>query len=87
MEWKLLTKLYGMLDAQMLAGRLEAEGIPTQMWQEGAGKAYGLTVGQLGEVHVLVPEAEWERARAIEAADYSHTLPDYDDPIWDEEVE
>ncbi len=54
MDWKLLTKMYSMLEAQMLVGRLETEGIPAQAWQEGAGKAYGLTVGYLGEVRVMV---------------------------------
>lgn len=85
MEWKLLTKMYSMLEAQMLVGRLETEGISAQAWQEGAGKAYGLTVGYLGEVRVMVMAGDLARAQIIAAEDYSDTLPDDDDPVWDEE--
>ena len=85
MDWKLLTKMYSMLEAQMLVGRLETEGIPAQAWQEGAGKAYGLTVGYLGEVRVMVLAGDLARAQIIAAEDYSNTLPDDDDPVWDEE--
>ncbi|MBK8433278.1 MAG: DUF2007 domain-containing protein [Chloroflexi bacterium] len=85
MDWKLLTKMYSMLEAQMLVGRLETEGIPAQAWQEGAGKAYGLTVGYLGEVRVMVMAGDLARAQIIAAEDYSNTLPDDDDPVWDEE--
>ncbi|MDA0242857.1 MAG: DUF2007 domain-containing protein [Chloroflexi bacterium] len=85
MDWKLLTKMYSMLEAQMLVGRLETEGIPAQAWQEGAGKAYGLTVGYLGEVRVMVMAGDLARAQIIAAEDYSDTLPDDDDPVWDEE--
>lgn len=51
--------------AQILRGLLEASGIPVQLLQEGAGAAYGLTVGPLGEVRVLVPPAYAGEARAI----------------------
>ena len=85
MDWKLLTKMYSMLEAQMLVGRLETEGIPAQAWQEGAGKAYGLTVGYLGEVRVMVMASDLARAQTIAAEDYSDTLPDDDDPVWDVE--
>lgn len=85
MDWKLLTKMYSILEAQMLVGRLETEGIPAQAWQEGAGKAYGLTVGYLGEVRVMVMAGDLARAQIIAAEDYSDTLPDDDDPVWDEE--
>ena len=85
MDWKLLTKMYSMLEAQMLVGRLETEGIPAQAWQEGAGKAYGLTVGYLGEVRVMVMAGDLARAQIIAAEDYSNTLPDDDDPVWNEE--
>ena len=85
MDWKLLTKMYSMLEAQMLVGRLETEGIPAQAWQEGAGKAYGLTVGYLGEVRVMVLAGDLARAQIIAAEDYSNTLPDDDDPVWNEE--
>ena len=70
MSWKVVTKLYSMLDAQALVGRLQSEGIPAQAWQEGAGKALGITVGALGTVRVVVPEPHYEQARQIAQTDY-----------------
>ncbi len=53
----------------MLRNLLEAQGIKVFLNQEGAGKAYGLTVGPLGQVQVLVPEHQSQEARQI-ADDY-----------------
>lgn len=55
----------GLASAQILAGRLQSEGIPAFAWQEGAGQAAGLVVGLLGAGHVMVPEAYEEIALEI----------------------
>ncbi len=55
----------GLASAQILAGRLQAEGIPAFAWQEGAGQAAGLVIGLLGAGHVMVPEEFEERALEI----------------------
>lgn len=70
-NWQVVTKLFGMLEAQALIGRLRAEGIPAQAWQEGAGRALGLTVGGLGTVRVVVPAEYLEQAQQIATNDYS----------------
>lgn len=80
-EWKVVVKLYGMLEAQALLGRLQAEGIPAQAWQEGAGKALGLTVGYLGEVRVVVPSEFYEEAKTIADIDFSEDV-ELDDEEW-----
>ncbi len=56
-------------EAQVVASRLQAEGIPS--WQRGEtlGAAYGLTIGRLAQVDVLVPAALEEKARAVLADD------------------
>lgn len=82
-EWQVVVKLYGMLEAQALIGRLQAEGIPAQAWQEGAGKALGLTVGYLGEVRVVVPSDFYEEAKAIAAIDFSEGFEA--DEAWEDE--
>jgi hypothetical protein len=64
-KWEVATKTAGLMPAQIIAGRLQAEGIPARAWQEGAGQAFGLTVGMLGSGYVEVPEAYLEQARAI----------------------
>jgi hypothetical protein len=50
--------------AAILRSSLEAAGIPAITSQEGAGAAYGLTVGPLGLVDILVPA---DRAAEAEA--------------------
>ena len=64
-EWKVVTKTAGITPATIIAGRLQANDIPARAWQEGAGQAYGLTVGLLGNGYVMVPETYLEQAKAI----------------------
>lgn len=68
-RWEVVETTSGITVAEIIAGRLQSEGIPARAWQEGAGEALGLIVGLLGTGHVVVPEEYAERARAILAAD------------------
>jgi len=53
------------MEAQIIKGRLESEGIPTLLSYESAGLVYGLTVNGLGEVRIMVPEHLAEEAKEI----------------------
>jgi hypothetical protein len=64
-KWELITTVSGELQADLLRNLLEVEGIKVFLNQEGAGKAYGLTMGPMGEVQILVPENQSELARQI----------------------
>jgi len=64
-KWELVIEVSGELQADLLRNLLEAQGIKVFLNQEGAGKAYGLTVGPLGQVQVLVPEHQSQEARQI----------------------
>jgi hypothetical protein len=64
-KWELIIEVSGEFQANMLRNLLEAQGIKVFLNQEGAGKAYGLTVGPLGQVQVLVPEHQSQEARQI----------------------
>jgi hypothetical protein len=44
------------LQAQIVKGHLESEGVPALLRYEGAGLVYGVTVDGLGEARVMVPE-------------------------------
>lgn len=68
-HWEVVATTPGITVAEIIAGRLQSEGIPARAWQEGAGEALGLIVGLLGTGHVVVPEEFAERARAILEAD------------------
>lgn len=63
-----LVKVYtaaGDLDAEMVKGFLEAQGIKVMLVQESIGRTYGLTVGMLGEVKLLVPSEQAEEAKSL----------------------
>lgn len=53
------------MEAQIIKGRLESEGIPALLSYESAGLVYGLTVDGLGEVKILVPEHLANEAKEI----------------------
>ena len=53
------------MEAQVIKGRLESEGIPVLLSYESAGLVYGITVDGLGEVKIMVPKALAEEAKEI----------------------
>ena len=63
------------LQAQIVKGRLESEGVPALLRYEGAGLIYGITVDGLGEARVMVPENLVEQAETI-LADQEYEEPD-----------
>ncbi len=64
-DYEVVYRAGGQLEAQVVKGRLESEDIPVLLRYESAGQVFGLSVGALGEVDVLVPVALADRARAI----------------------
>jgi hypothetical protein len=57
--------------AYIIAGKLQNEGIETRVHKESAGSAYGISVGLLGKVDVLVRSEDVDRAIAVlENEDY-----------------
>jgi len=53
------------MEAQIIKGRLESEGIPALLSYESAGLVYGLTANGLGEVKILVPKHLANKAKGI----------------------
>lgn len=68
-SWEIVAEISGEVQAELLRGLLEAQGIPVLLNQEGAGRAYGLNVGPLGVVQILTPTASAKEARRV-LADY-----------------
>lgn len=67
-------------EATILQSVLEAAGIPCELSREGAGAAYGITVGPLGVVDILVAEEHAEAARnLLEALERGDLADDGDD--------
>lgn len=72
-RWEVAHVAAGMVDAKIVAGKLESEGIPVKLQYEAVGVIYGLTVDGLGEVRVLVPAGCLERALGVIADRYDET--------------
>jgi hypothetical protein len=86
-QWAKFWETPGILSAEVIAGRLRAEGIPAWVWQQGAGTAMGLTFGPMGRGHVMVPEEQLETARRIMALDLTHE-DDGGEGFWqDQDIE
>ena len=59
----------GKLEAEIVKGHLESEGIPAMLRYESAGLVYGITVNGLGQVKVQVPADLAEDARQVLGAE------------------
>jgi hypothetical protein len=59
---KLIHRAAGMIQAEIIRGRLESSDIPVLLDYESVGPVYGLTVNGLGEVRIFVPEEKAEDA-------------------------
>lgn len=64
-SWELLTIVVGEIQAELILGLLKAQGVNANAVQEGAGKAYGLGVGPLGEIEITVPTTQLAQAQDI----------------------
>lgn len=64
-NWKSVSVVQGELQAEVLRGLLEAQDIPVHLSQEGIARAYGLSVGPLAEVDILVPERYFAAAEQV----------------------
>jgi len=53
------------MEAQIIKGRLESEGIPVLLSYESAGLVYGITIDGLGEVKIMVPKRLEKEAKEI----------------------
>ncbi len=63
------------LEADVVRGLLESEGIPAILQYDSVGVIYGLTIDGLGETRILVPAPLEEKARRLLAAEMTGDLP------------
>jgi hypothetical protein len=84
-HWEVVYETNGSFLAEMLRGLLEAQEIPVVLSQEGAGRVYGLTVGILGRVQILVPAKDLERAQHILEEYETSAIADLD--VSDDEMQ
>jgi hypothetical protein len=85
-RWQVAVEVAGEIQAEILRGMLEAQGIKVWISQEGAGRAYGLGVGRLGRVQILVPEEDLEQSKALLDDYYAGQLENQDFDLSNEEA-
>ena len=82
-NWVSVITVQGELQAEILRGLLEAQGVPVQLSGEGVARVYGLTAGPLAEVDLLVPETKLPDAqdviRAYNAGEFEELGDQLDD--------
>lgn len=91
-QWVMIDEVPGTLQAELLRGLFEAQGLPVLLSQEGAGHAFALTVGAMGRVQILVPAPFAERAREVLEQYYAGEFADRGPAIdprsdWDTPIE
>ena len=75
--WEVVATASGMAQANIIAGRLASDGIHNRLRYEAAGPIYAITIDGLGEVRIIVPVPDWQRAKEILSRSY-----DDDDLPW-----
>jgi len=74
-QWEVVDEVPGDMQAEILRGFLEAQGIKVWLSQEGIGHSvYPVTIGPMGRVQILVPQEQSQSARALLADYYSGKL-------------
>jgi hypothetical protein len=77
-----LTWVAGAFRAQVLAARLESEGIDAQL-RGALASPYGLTMGEMARVDVFVPEDQLEDAKYVLLVDEVEATLDAPSEWWD----
>jgi hypothetical protein len=79
-KWVVAYRAAGMVNAQIILGRLQTEGIPARLQYEAIGViSYSLDVDGLGEVKIFVPESSAHQTKEILAQRF-----DEKDLTWEE---
>ncbi|HYA15004.1 MAG TPA: DUF2007 domain-containing protein [Syntrophales bacterium] len=77
-KWEVACRASGMTNANIMAGRLETEGIPTRLRYEAVGAIYVITIDGLGEVEIMVPEGLLDKAREVLSQSYDDKDMDWE---------
>jgi hypothetical protein len=80
-EWMIVYSTNDLIDAQIVVGRLEVEGIKAFTQQESLGGIYGISYGALGGINVLVNPSDYDDATAILEPDDLDALPENSDDV------
>ena len=80
-QWIAVFITHSLPEAHIIVGKLQAHDVPAMIHQEAGAAAIGITLGNLGEVKVLVSPADLARAEALLYPDEDNQLEYNLDPI------
>jgi hypothetical protein len=64
-EWVIVAEVYNQDEAQLVSGLLSMAAISVKIEREPAGSIYGLTIGPLAKIQILVPKERITEAGKI----------------------
>ena len=73
-QWIAVYITHNLQEAHIVFGKLQANDVPAMIHQEAGATALGITLGNLGEIKILVAPADFNRAGAL-------LYPDVNDEI------
>jgi hypothetical protein len=74
--WVVVAEVYNQDEAQLINGLFLMAAIPVKLERESAGDIYGLTIGPLAKMQILVPQDRVEDAEKILAGQVEETKDD-----------
>lgn len=80
-QWVAVYVTHNLPEAHIVLGKLKAHELPAMLHQEAGATALGITLGNLGEVKILVAPADYERALALLFAEDSERIEASNDKI------
>ena len=75
-QWVVLTEIFHPDEAQLVSGLLSMAGIPVKVERESAGDLFGLTVGPLARIAILVPRERLPEAERVLDGEAGAAEPD-----------
>lgn len=87
-QWIAVYITNNLQEAHVLAGKLKANEIPALIHQEAGATALGITLGNLGEIKILVMPADYERAERILFTEFNEQIEASNDKmriIWQDD--
>ena len=89
-DWIAVQITHNLPEAHIIVGKLRTFDIPAMIHQEAGATAIGITLGNLGEIKILVSPADYDRALALLLPEDTEQLESNNDKfqlIWPDDAE
>ncbi|MCY4062843.1 MAG: DUF2007 domain-containing protein [Chloroflexi bacterium] len=89
-DWVAVYITHNLPEAHIILGKLRVHDIPAMIHQEAGATAIGITLGNLGEIKILVSPADYDRAAALlfpEDAEQIEAINDRIQLVWPDDAE